>query len=305
MAYKYKFNPDEQNNQYTKRFNSYIKDNIPKERQWRVAEGEHTIRILPPYSEKGIVAKMIPLYYGRGLSNLTFISPDFWGDNCPFMRARRELQKIVGKDEELYKKYADDIALVRPRMTYFSNILVMSDPEEYEKGPQLYSYGKTVFNFVDKFSKSPKLGDIFDDENGRNLTLNVEGDGLNRTYVVYPDSESSAIEKPEFLDMLFNLDECWVRPDLDDVNACFATLQFKLYSPSWLNTAQVVQVPRSAGPDLSKARPLVEHKDPAEDLQEQIAEFAPPAEKTPPASRHNMEDLQDLERQLKEQMAEG
>lgn len=307
MAYKYKFNPEEQENQYTKRFNSYIKDakesgGIPKERQWRVTEGEHVIRILPPYSERGIIAKRIPLYFGRGMSNLTFISPEFWGETCPFMRARRELQKIVGKDESLYKQYADDIALVRPRMTYFSNILVMSNQEEYEKGPQLFSYGKTVYEFIDKFSKNPKLGDIFDDEHGRNLSMTVEGEGIKRSYVLYPE-DISPIENPEFLNEMFNLDECWVKPDLDDVEACFATLQFKLYKPSWLNMSYV-QVPHTSTSEVSNPRPLVEHTENELDLEEQIKEFAPPAEKAPPvSSRHKIEDLEELERKLKEQVA--
>lgn len=68
---------------------------------------------------------------------------------------------------------------------------------ENTSGPFIYTPGVTVFSAVAALVNDPDYGDIFDLEEGTDITVERKGTGLNTEYQVVPRRDESPLVKTE------------------------------------------------------------------------------------------------------------
>jgi hypothetical protein len=50
--------------------------------------------------------------------------------------------------------------------------------------------------------------------------------------MIYPTRQSTPLQNPVWLDQMFNLDTIFIKPNPDDVQACFSTQAWRIYNPA-------------------------------------------------------------------------
>jgi len=208
--------------------------NVPQEKLFvPKADAKHRIRLMPPWSAKGIIARHVKMHYRVGLGQATFICPDVFGDPCPFCEVHLTLKRE-------YEKYKPDVDAVRSANRYYANIVHL---ENEQAGVMVYGFGWTVFKMIYDILDNGMYGDISDPKTGRNLLLIRSGSGRQARDAIYADPEISRIAKPDWLDQIFDLDNIFNRPNMDIVQASFKNHPWKIYtSPEERQAAQVSQV---------------------------------------------------------------
>ncbi len=273
---------------------SYIK-NVPQEKQFSPkADSKHRIRVMPPWSNIGVIFKHMKMHYRVGQGQTTFLCPDNFGEQCPFCQTHAVLRKE-------YEKYKPDVDSARPANRYWSNIVFLDNKE---RGVQVYSYGWTVYKMIYEIQDSGMYGDISDPSLGRDLLLTRTGSGRQARDAIYADPNTSKLENPKWLDEIFDLDTIFVKPNLEAVNAAFRSQPWKVYTPP-----EQRQAAKVTGEQLSE-QPAAQLKSeippPADAAQ---AETSPPTqeqEKVVDATKAQldpMEEIDKLERELAAQEA--
>ena len=226
MAMAHKFNPDEQA-KLSGFFDYYINSTIPPNKIWRPVDNvTHSFRILPPWSARGATALQVFRYYQRGLQQLSFVSPTFFGEEDPFLATKKLMWRIY-KDEKSNKDFMWDYNQIGGSDLFYYNVIVNS---EKEKGPQVWGAIKDIHVVIAAMIQGGEYGLIFDEEEGRNLTMMITRQGLKPTPVVLPAGHASKLENLEWCSQLHDLDKAIRKPNVDDVWACYETIPWKYIS---------------------------------------------------------------------------
>lgn len=229
---RYKYNPDAQKKEAPSNRTSFISNVVPEDNRWTPGEGTHKIRILPPWSEEGLIAKKIQVYYKAGRDQLTFISPDFFEEEtCPFIHAYKQIYKKIAGDKGGYDRHKDDIRNVRPVNRWYANVIVI---DEISKGVQLWGFGKKAYEQIMNLYEIGEYGDVTDPDDGSILLLTLSPDTYGLTPTVHPARQSSPLANMEWLDQMYDLDNIWIRPDIEAVKKAYLTTPFHVWEPEYL-----------------------------------------------------------------------
>jgi len=219
----YTYNPDNQK-KLTPVANEPFLKNVPKEKLFVPTGGvQHRIRILPPWSATGLFARFAKTHWRVGASGKAFVCPDMWEEGtCPFCKTWAQIR-------QQYDLYQVDVLAIRANPRYYSNIINVTEPH---KGVQVYTYGKRVYQMLKGIQDSGSFGDITDPINGVDLILQRTGQGMQIQDVIYPIPQHTPIQNPDWLDQLYNLDDIFSLPDLEDIEACHKTHPWRVYNPN-------------------------------------------------------------------------
>jgi hypothetical protein len=233
----YKFNPENQQKEAPGARSSFISPVVPEDRRWTPSEGVHKFRILPPWSEEGIFAKKIQVYYKSGRDQVTFVSPDFFEpDTCPFVYANKQIRAKISGDKGGYDRHKDDIKNVRPVNRWYANVIVN---DEVSKGPQLWGFGSKAYEQIMNLIETGDYGDITDPEEGSGLILTLTPGTYGLNYLIHAARQSTPLGNMAWLDLMFDLDNIWVRPDMEVVKKAYLTTPFTVWEPSYLYEEEI------------------------------------------------------------------
>jgi hypothetical protein len=215
----FKYNPDEQNKFSPSTVGASFLT-IPTEKLFLPQAGQYKLRILPPWSPKGLFAKFMKTHWRLGIQQIRTVCPDMYVQGtCPFCHAHA----IMRND---YKKYQDDINAVRAVDRYFSNIVNLGEPQ---RGVIVWAYGKTVYKQLKGIQDSGDFGDITDVDNGSDITLIRSGSGQQVQDTIYPVRQPTRIQNPNCLNELYNLDSIFKEPDVDAIIEAFDSQPWLAY----------------------------------------------------------------------------
>jgi hypothetical protein len=229
---RYKYNRDNQQKEAPGAHSSFISPVVPEDRRWTPGEGVYKFRILPPWSEEGIFAKKVQVYYKVGRDQITFVTPEYFeSDTCPFVHAYKQIRAKISGDKGGYERHRDDIKICRPVNRWYANVIVM---DELSKGPQLWGFGSKAYEQIMNLIETGEYGDITDPDEGSNLILTLTPGTYGLNYLVHAARQSSPLGNEAWLDMMFDLDNIWVRPNMEDVKKAYLTSTFTVWEPKYL-----------------------------------------------------------------------
>jgi hypothetical protein len=173
-------------------------------------EGTSTIRILPPLDEDDPrYFKVVGQHYsapsgGKGYKPVLCPKVTF-GEECPICDLVKNSPK---KEKDFRQQHA-----VRKR--YFYNVVLLTTPGKKKFDPVvgIASLGKKAHNQVMGFETDEDYGNLDDLEEGRNLKVTRDGEGLKTEYAILPSPHAKPLS--DFVD---DVDECLdARTDLDEL----------------------------------------------------------------------------------------
>ena len=187
----------------------------------KLKEGQHRLRIAPPWSEEGVPCRKIVNFHGyeEGGKRCAPLSLRYIFDNPSIARILANKKLITKTDLDLWKKHGDPMEKLAQTL---KAVLPEGDFKKLEK-----PWPKTQFLFnvvnraggkVYKWSQSSKFYEtimqqaafsplIFDAEKGNDFIITATGESLNRRYSVpLMIPQSCPLNIPDDV-QLFNLDE--------------------------------------------------------------------------------------------------
>jgi len=157
---------------------------------WSPQQGGNDIRILPETGDMPFFFQEVGRHYLPGEKMVYCPSFTSEGDlDCPVCDLVSELYSL---GDPTSKKLAGDI---RVRKMYWMNVMVREGKNS--NGPFIYTPGVTVFSSIVSLVNDPDYGDIFDLEEGTDITVERSGTGLNTEYQVVPRRKTSPLAATE------------------------------------------------------------------------------------------------------------
>ncbi len=222
---------------------------------WIPPEKRNKIRILPPWSEDGIIGHETRWHWNVGPDHKAIPCPRTIDRECSLCDFVRELrQQKNPKAQDWYAK----------KRIYY-NLIVR---DEQEKGVQLYASGVRVYENLLTYLYDEEWGDITDIEKGRDMILERTGQGKEDTqYTLMPNSSPSPLHPDQeivdkWLESMYNLDTIINYPDDADIDKLVGVA--KKISGSQQPTKQL-----SSAPDTTEAD-KAEHNKSKKDLANKI-----------------------------------
>lgn len=131
---------------------------------WRPEQDqEYSVRIVPFLNNEGQPFKERKFYYGIG-KNRGLLAPSQFGKEDPFQELINTLREEDSKESyELMKK-------LFPKMRAFAPVIVRG---EEDKGPRLWSFGKTVYQQLLNIMIDEDFGDITSTTKGHDIKVKV------------------------------------------------------------------------------------------------------------------------------------
>jgi hypothetical protein len=171
---------------------------------WKPGLGEHRVRIVPWKDiEEGCFAHEIYFYYLEGQRG--FPAPNQFGKADPVEELRKSLY-ATKTDED--RKLANSL---RSKMRNYSAVIVRG---EEDKGVQVWSYGKQVYDRLLGFLVDEEVGDITDVDEGWDLKVTITKDKAKS----YNDTVVDVARKQSPLTTDNSLREKWlVTPNIWDM----------------------------------------------------------------------------------------
>lgn len=166
--------------------NSGLGDNSGARTNWmRFSPGRTKIRILPPWSSAGQIAKTVCThsieYHSENVNKWRFTCPvhSHTAESCPICDHLNML-KSQGLPVDAFTKMGKE---------YWANALVVEDPN-YDGAQRGYAPGthvliclpKTVLNYIYESLMNPLIGNVTDLETGVDFEVMKSGQGLNTRY---------------------------------------------------------------------------------------------------------------------------
>ena len=175
--------------------------------------GKTVLRILGPYSAKGVWFKPFLSYYFKlGDTPVTLISPRDSGGADPIYEHGAKLYK--SGDEEQVERAKQ----FRPRRKFLVNAVILSDPSggSIKDGIKIVEIPAKVKEELVNYDTNVDegYGDITNLNSGRNITIEKTGEGLMTRYSVRPHVQTSSLldlAKDSGVDT-----NSWSLPDLDE-----------------------------------------------------------------------------------------
>lgn len=154
--------------------------------------GRTVMRVLPPWSERGVWFKPLLEYVVKIGDEFKFmISPKDTGGRDPLFEYAEQL--IASGDEKLVQRGKD----IRPRRRFLVNALVIADQKgvTMRDGPKIVNLPVRVKDDLVNLDTDVQsgYGDITNLERGFNVSVERQGEGLNTRYSVRAHREPSNI----------------------------------------------------------------------------------------------------------------
>lgn len=139
---------------------------------WKPKVGRSVIRILPPVGGMDFFFQQVGRHYDQR-------------QYCPLLSTEGELPcPICELNENLYAAGEKDAASkFRASKAFWMNIV---DRSSDTAGPQIYAPGVTVFQILVSMISDPDYGDITDVEDGFDIKIDRDGQGIDTKYQVLP-----------------------------------------------------------------------------------------------------------------------
>ena len=183
---------------------------------WKITEGEHTVRILPP--QDGDPFKEFHFHYNVGKQNGFLCQKRNFGEECPVCDFATKLFNQGDTESiNMAKKFF-------ARQRFFSPVMVRGEEKE---GVRVWGYSKTVYQELLSLVLNPDFGDITDSEEGVDLVLKYAKDPgqlYPRTSVTprrksSPLCETDDTDCQELIDNVPDFDTLFERKTTEDVAA--------------------------------------------------------------------------------------
>ena len=203
------------------KLNQFNRQGDRGEALWKPTEGKHVIRIVPWKDNKE--NPFIELYF-HYLGNKTHLSPTSYGNRDPIMEFAEALAAGGTKDDWAQSR------VFRLKLRTFVPIIVRG---EEDKGVQVWSFGKIVYQRMLGFFLDEEVGDILDPNQGFDLKVTItkaQGKQFNDT-MVDPARRPSKLheEQKTMANWLENV------PNIDDMYRLKSTQEIEAVLNNWLN----------------------------------------------------------------------
>jgi hypothetical protein len=190
---------------------------------WRPEEGEHTVRIVPFTDNDGQPFKERWFYYNVG-ENRGILAPKQFGKPDP-------IQELINKlRDEGSPESAELCKRLYPKMRGYAPVVVRG---EEDKGVQLWSFGKMVYQDILNIMLDPDYGDITDPLEGRDIKVSLSkapGQQWSKTSVM-PRGKATKLSSDTAKI------ETWTSaiPDLDEIYSLESYEEIEKKVNDWLN----------------------------------------------------------------------
>ncbi len=190
---------------------------------WRPEEGEHTVRIVPFTDNDGQPFKERWFYYNVG-ENRGILAPKQFGKPDP-------IQELINKlRDEGSPESAELCKRLYPKMRAYAPVVVRG---EEDKGTQLWSFGKMVYQDILNIMLDPDYGDITDPLEGRDIKVSLSkapGQQWSKTSVM-PRGKATKLSSDD--DKI----KTWTStiPDLDEIYSLESYEEIEKKVNDWLN----------------------------------------------------------------------
>ena len=190
---------------------------------WRPEEGEHTVRIVPFTDNDGQPFKERWFYYNVG-ENRGILAPKQFGKPDP-------IQELINKlRDEGSPESAELCKRLYPKMRAYAPVVVRG---EEDKGVQLWSFGKMVYQDILNVMLDPDYGDITDPLEGRDIKVTLSkapGQQWSKTSVMPRGKASKLSSETAKI-------ETWTSaiPDLDEIYSLESYEEIEKKVNDWLN----------------------------------------------------------------------
>lgn len=142
----------------------------------RLNQGRNVVRVLPEVGDMEFFFQCVGTHEFPDKSRV--YCPAFTSEgelDCPICEMVQELYKSVDKAS---KALADQL---RVRRKFWMNVINRDDED---RGPLILTAGVTIFNPISNIVSDPDYGDVTDIEDGVDIIIKREGEGLNTKYDV-------------------------------------------------------------------------------------------------------------------------
>ena len=200
---------------------------------WTPREEVNRIRILPPWSPRGSIFKVLYIHWFGSKDNMqSCICRRMFRKRCFICEEVTKLLANGVLTQEQARKYS-------PKRRAFCNGIDMND---IEKGVQIMSLPvNKVVDPLMKFYHNPEYGDFTHPETGYDITIERESSGMFPDYRVIPARSSTPLKNKEWLDQLF---------DLDDFENVWRVHSYDEQKELWLVYSDIVKPEDDLGDDL-------------------------------------------------------
>jgi len=161
---------------------------------FKAKEGKNQVRILPPWSKKGVWFKEATLHYGVA-DKKAYPCLKMFGKECPICNKAEELQE--GSDED--RKIAGRL---KPKTKYYVNIV-----DRKSGKVKIWGFSAKILGTLLSYVGDPDYGDITDPEEGYDVVIDRTGSGMTDTkYEVRCRPKPSEIDSENWENEMHNLD---------------------------------------------------------------------------------------------------
>jgi len=207
-----------------KKLNQLSGNNVKKNATWRPEEGtDYTIRLLSFKNNDGQPFKERLFYYNIG-NNPGLLCPSQFGKPDPIQEFINKLREEGTKDSyELAKK-------LYPKMRCYAAVIVRG---EEDKGPRIWSFGKTVYQALLNFMLDEDYGDITDPDSGRDIRVTCAKTPGKQ----FADTDVRLRGKSSPLSENVNQAKTWMDniPEIDEMFTLKTYEELQQILDSWLN----------------------------------------------------------------------
>ena len=232
---------------------------------WKPGVGEHKIRCLPWKDAKDGQPFMERWFYYIG-DNAGILAPNQFGKPDPINDLIRKLYSSGKPDDRLLAKK------LQPKMRCYAPVIVRG---EEDKGVQIWSFGKLVYQRMLGFFLDEEVGDILSPTEGFDLKVSI----TKQPGKQFNDTTVDPARRPSKLHDDNSVSQRWLDgiPNIDDMYRLKSTQEIETVLNNWLNggtTDDVSSKETSRGPAPAA--------DALDDLVAEVKASAPaPAAKKP------------------------
>lgn len=161
---------------------------------WKPKEGRSVIRIMEGVGEMGdFFWQDVGKHYLPG-QKFSHVCPEFTlGEACPICE---QVNELYNAGDKASKDLAGDM---RVSKQYWMNVIVRG---QEDKGPQIFTAGITIFREIAALIEDPDYGEIYDEEDGVDITITRKGTDRSTEYTVTPKRKSSPLAPHGYEDVL-------------------------------------------------------------------------------------------------------
>lgn len=203
---------------------------------WKPAPGEYKVRGLPLKVQQDGLPFVERWFYYLG-DNRGILSPQQFGKPDPINDLIKKLYSS-GKPED--RQLAKEL---HPKMRTYMPLIVRGDEA---KGPQIYSFGKMVYNRLLSFFDDEEVGDFLDPTNGFDLKVVITQSSKKQSNgQSYNDTVIDAARRPSKLCDDQKQMQIWLDsvPNIDDMYQLKSTQEIETVLNNWLNGDTTPQNP--------------------------------------------------------------